>query len=191
LGWYAAAIGACALGMGSKESMVTAPLTIVLFDRMFVFGSLRDAFEHRWRLYLGLALTWGFLAMEVAATPRAGSAGFAAGVTVWTYLLNQAAIIVRYLRLVFWPVDLVINYGQPVPYTLRDVLPQALAVVSLLSLTVAAFRWRPLLAFLGAWFFITLAPTSTFLPIATEVAAERRMYLPLMAVLTTPSINHG
>jgi tetratricopeptide (TPR) repeat protein len=93
-------------------------------------------------------------------------------------------IIVRYLRLVFWPAHLVINYGQPVAYTLGDVFPQAAAVITLLSLTVAAFRWNASLAFLGAWFFVTLAPTSSFVPIATEVAAERRMYLPLMAVVT-------
>jgi tetratricopeptide (TPR) repeat protein len=184
LRWHAVAIGACALGMGSKEAMATSPIIIVLFDRIFVFTTLRDALKSRWQLYLGLALTWAFLAAEVASMPRANSAGFTTGVTVWTYLLNQSEIIIRYLRLVIWPVDLVINYGQPVAYTLRDVLPQAAAVTILLSLTLAAFRWNQPLAFLGAWFFITLAPTSSFLPIATEVAAERRMYLPLMAVPT-------
>ena len=33
--------------------------------------------------------------------------------------------------------------------------------------------------FPGAWFFLILAPTSSVLPIVTEVAAEHRMYLPL------------
>ena len=36
--------------------------------------------------------------------------------------------------------------------------------------------------FLGAAFFLILAPTSSVLPIVTEVAAEHRMYLPLAAV---------
>jgi tetratricopeptide (TPR) repeat protein len=39
-------------------------------------------------------------------------------------------------------------------------------------------------AFLGTWFFVTLAPTSSIIPIATEVGAERRMYLPLIALIT-------
>ena len=30
-------LGACALGMGTKESMVTAPLMVVLYDRVFLF----------------------------------------------------------------------------------------------------------------------------------------------------------
>jgi tetratricopeptide (TPR) repeat protein len=40
-----------------------------------------------------------------------------------------------------------------------------------------------MLGFLGVWFFATLAPTSSIVPIATEVGAERRMYLPLLAVI--------
>ena len=39
-----------------------------------------------------------------------------------------------------------------------------------------------MLGFLGAWVFITLSPTSSFVPIATEVGAERRMYLPMAAL---------
>lgn len=181
--WMVIAVVACALGMGSKESMVTAPLMVVLYDRTFLFTSLRDALASRWRLYLGLAMTWWLLAFHIGARPRAGSAGFSSGVTTWTYLLNQAVMVVRYLKLAFWPSDLVITYGAPAAYGLTDVLPQAAFVVALLLMTLAAFRWNRQAAFLGAWFFITLSPASSFVPIATEVGAERRMYLPLMAVV--------
>ena len=40
-----------------------------------------------------------------------------------------------------------------------------------------------MIGFLGACFFLTLAPTSSFVPIATEVGAERRMYLPLASLV--------
>jgi tetratricopeptide (TPR) repeat protein len=44
------------------------------------------------------------------------------------------------------------------------------------------FLWRkPWLGFLGAWFFIILAPSSSVLPIFTEIAAEHRVYLPMIA----------
>jgi tetratricopeptide (TPR) repeat protein len=66
--------------------------------------------------------------------------------------------------------------------TLVDVWPQALAVVALLGLTIVALVRTPRLGYLGAWFFVALAPTSSIIPIATEVGAERRMYLPLMAL---------
>jgi hypothetical protein len=182
--WQAAAVAACAFGMGVKESMVTAPVVVALFDRVFLFDSFRAAIAVRWRLYAGLALTWLVLIVQLFTVPRAGSAGFGTGVSVWIYFLNQSVMIVRYLRLSVWPSDLVINYGPPVPYALADVLPQAAVVVALLLLTVAAFRRTAAAGFLGAWVFITLAPSSSFVPIATEVGAERRMYLPLMAVVT-------
>ncbi len=181
--WTIVAVLACALGMGVKESMVTAPVMVVLVDRTFLFNSLRAAVTERWRLYGGLALTWLMLVWQLASTPRAGSAGFATGISVWTYLLNQSVMITRYLRLAVWPSALVINYGPPVPYALVDVLPHASVVVVLLGLTLVAVRRNVPAAFLGAWFFITLAPSSSFVPIATEVGAERRLYLPLMAVV--------
>jgi tetratricopeptide (TPR) repeat protein len=52
----------------------------------------------------------------------------------------------------------------------------------LIGAVVALVRWPPA-GFLAAWFFLALAPTSSLVPIATEVGAERRMYLPLMAIV--------
>ena len=45
LAWQVIAVAACAGGMASKESMATAPLMVVLFDRIFLFDSLRDGFK--------------------------------------------------------------------------------------------------------------------------------------------------
>ena len=181
--WQVVAIVCCLLGMASKESMVTAPLMVVVFDRTFVFGSFASAWRARWRFYVGLAATWVLLAALMWSGPRSRSTGFSTGVTPWTYLLNQAQLIVHYLRLTVWPSGLVILYGDPRPLSVGDVWPQALVIVALLAGVVALLLWRPKIGFLGVWFFITLAPTSSFVPIATEVGAERRMYLPLAAIV--------
>jgi tetratricopeptide (TPR) repeat protein len=188
--WEAAAVLACALGMASKESMVTAPIAVVLFDRVFLFDSLRAAFRSRARLYLGLGATWALLAALVASAPRNLSAGFTAhDADPWTYLLNQAVMITRYVRLSIWPQDLVLYYGWPLPLTLTDVLPHALFVLGLLALTAVMLYRSPRVGILGVWFFLTLAPTSSILPIATEVGAERRMYLPLVAIVVLAVIG--
>ncbi len=42
-------------------------------------------------------------------------------------------------------------------------------------------------AFVGTWFFMLLAPSSSVVPIVTEIAAERRIYLALVSVI----IAHG
>jgi tetratricopeptide (TPR) repeat protein len=177
--WLVLAVVACGLGMACKESMVTAPVVVSLYDRIFHEGTRRS----RWRFHAALAATWLVLVALSWSGPRIHSAGLSAGVGVWTYLLNQAVMIVRYLRLTLWPADLVLTYGYPRPLTLGNVLPAAMLVVALLGVTVVLLRLAPRVGFLGAWFFVTLAPTSSIVPIATEVGAERRMYLPLMALV--------
>ena len=82
-----------------------------------------------------------------------------------------------------WPTDLLLDYGLPHPIALAEAcLPPSSCCCWPLT-AVAWFRRREL-AYLGVWFFVTLSPTSSFVPIATEVGAERRMYLPLAALVT-------
>jgi protein O-mannosyl-transferase len=190
--WTTLAIVCCALGMLSKESMVTAPVMVVLYDRVFRFDSLREQFRARRTLYAGLAATWLVLGGVLASRPRT-SIGFDAGTSPWVYLLNQAELIPRYLWLTIWPRDLVLDYGLPRALTLGDVLVPGSIVVALIVATVAAFRFAPAVGFLGAWVFITLAPTSSIVPIATEVGAERRMYLALaaLAALIVALVDRG
>ena len=155
--WSVAAVSSCVAGMACKESMATAPVMVVLYDAIFVFGSVGRAWAGRWRLYLSMAASWILLAILISSGPRIHSAGFGVDVTPWTYLLNQAAMICRYIELAIWPQRLVINYGWPSAVTLADVWPYALVVLVLLGATALALVRRPLLGFLGAWFFITLA----------------------------------
>jgi tetratricopeptide (TPR) repeat protein len=98
-------------------------------------------------------------------------------------LLNQTVMVAHYLRLALWPQGLVLDYGLPQAITLGGVMPAAVVVIALLLATIIGLVFRPFLGFLGAWFFITLAPTSSVIPISTEVGAERRMYLPLAAIV--------
>lgn len=180
--WQSAAVAACVLGMASKESMVTAPLVVVLFDRVFVFESLRQAVRKRWALYLGLFASWIVLAALMWSVPRT-SVGFTAGVSPLMYFVNQIPIVARYLWLSAWPRALVLDYGVPHPVAIREVIAPAVLMAMLGVATLAALVFRPMLGFLGAWIFVTLAPTSSIVPIATEVGAERRMYLPLAALV--------
>ena len=182
--WPAIAVLACLAGTACKETIVVAPLLVVLYDRVFAFRSIAEAFRMRRRLYAGLASSWVVLAALVAAHGQTLSAGFAtANVSPWTYLLNQTMLIPHYLRLAVWPDSLVVYYGWPRALTLGDAWPYPAIVVGLMVATVIALVRRPALGFLGAWVFLLLAPTSSILPIATEVGAERRMYLPLVAII--------
>jgi tetratricopeptide (TPR) repeat protein len=178
--WSAAAIAASALGMATKEVMVTAPIAVAVWN--WVFGGEEDR-PRRWPLVGGLAATWLVLAALLAGEQRAPS--IALGVTTtWQYLLTQSAVIAHYLRLVVWPSPLVFLYTWPLAQSAAEVIPQVLLIGALLGITAYGLRRRHPLAFAGVWFFLVLAPTSSVLPIVTEVAAEHRMYLPLAAVIT-------
>ena len=183
-GWYAAALGTCALGMASKEVMVSAPVVALLYDRIFIAGSFRKSLRRRRGLWLALASTWVLLALLVYSSHnRAGSAGFGLGITVWEYARTQFGCIIHYLRLAFWPSPLVLDYGAPVARTAAEIVPYAIAVFVLLAATVAVLALRPKLGFLGVWFFAILAPTSSIVPLPGQTEAEHRMYLPLAAVI--------
>ena len=187
--WQVAAVAACAAGAMCKESMAVAVPIVMLYDRTFLFSSWRDTMRSRWPLYLALAATWVELAWLVSRAPRGSSAGWSPDpglvtpVTPAVYLLNQAVMIVRYLRLTFWPTAMVLDYGVPRALTLAHVAPQMMAVSALGVLTLVALIRAPAVGFLGAWFFVTLAPSSSVVPIYTEVGAERRMYLASMAIV--------
>ena len=186
--WYLAAVAACWLGVGCKEVAATAPLIVLVYDRVFLARSFKQVFARRWRLYVPLAATWLLLAalvMPVMST--AGSRGGIGGMIYWKalhyYALTQSIMIMRYLGLCFWPHPLVMDYGILPTVKIALSVPQTIAMVVLLVGTVLAFRNRPWLGFLGVWFFGILAPSSSFVPLLIQPAAEKRMYLPLAAVV--------
>ncbi len=189
-GWCIAGTLACLLGMGSKEVMIGAPLLVLLYDRAFRLDSWREwrttmPAERRW-FHVALFATSGLLIALMLGAPRARSAGFHLGVTWYDYLNSQGWAIPHYLRLVAWPDALTFDYG-PRPFARWVGVPGLVA----LSLTGAGVLWCwcnanrwGWLAFCGSWFFVVLAPSSSFVPIATEIAGDRRIYLAIAGVLT-------
>jgi tetratricopeptide (TPR) repeat protein len=111
------------------------------------------------------------------------SAGFALpGAAPLLYARSELGVILHYLRLVFWPSGLSLDYGWPIASSAREIVPGAIVVGILLAATLWALVRKPTWGFLGAWFFLILAPTSSFMPIR-DLAFEQRMYLPLAAVV--------
>ena len=189
--WYAAAVVACGLGMGSKAVMITAPCVVLLYDRIFLAKSFVGALRRRWGLYLCLAATWGVLmwlgiVRGVLDPTKGGSAtvGFGyKGVTPLEYALTQCDVIVHYLKLSFWPSGLCLDYGWAAVKSAGAVAVPSVVIAAFLVGTVWCLARKPQLGFVGAWFFIILAPTSSFIPIK-DLVFEHRMYLPLAGVIT-------
>ncbi|MGH7997408.1 MAG: tetratricopeptide repeat protein, partial [Opitutaceae bacterium] len=183
--WAVLSVGACLLGVGTKEVIVAAPLLVLLYDRGFLAGSFRGAWRRRGACLSALFATWIPLAALVARTgSRGGTAGFGSAVPWWAYALTQVRAVAHYLRLAFWPHPLIADYGRilggPPAALARDFALLASLVCVGAVLLVKRSPW----GFLAAWFFVILAPSSSVVPVATEIIAEQRMYLPLAAVVT-------
>jgi tetratricopeptide (TPR) repeat protein len=188
LGWYLVAIAACALGVGSKEVAVTAPLAVMLYDRAFrldQWRELRRPGNGRGWLYIALTSACAAAFAFLAVGARGNTAGFHGGMTWYGYLYTQCWAIAHYLRLVMWPNALVIDYGEKLITGGRGI-PGAVLLGIFAVATLAAWKRIPKygwFAFLGTEFFLLLGPSSSFVPVRTEVAAERRIYLALANVL--------
>lgn len=183
--WSLLAVIACFLGVAAKEFVAVVPLLVLLYDRTFVAGTFRAAWHARRLFYLGLASSWLLFAVLLGSAPhRNHNVGFGLGVSGWEYLLTQCRALAIYLKLAIWPHPLVVDYGNVLVERAGDVAVQAVVIGSLLAATFWALARRPVLGFLGAWFFILLGPSSSFIPLTTQTIAEHRMYLPLAAVCT-------
>ena len=182
--WYSASVVACLLGMACKEVMVSAPLMVLLYDRTFLSGTFAQAWRQRWRLYVGLAATWILLGCLVASTHnRSGSTGYGTTVAWQAYGLTQLRAVVLYLKLSVWPDPLVFDYGDGLAHSVSEVASSAFIVAILLVGTLVALRRWPVLGFVGVWFFVILAPTTSVMPVVTQTMAEHRMYLSLAGVV--------
>ena len=183
--WLSCSLAACFFGMGCKEVMVTAPLVVLWFDRAYVAADWREMFLKRRSYYLLLFSTWGVLVwsmLHFQTDYRSGALIQVAGLTSWTYLLSQSAVIVHYLSLVFWPSGQCVYPDWPIAHSILEVWPQFLFMSFFLVVTIWCVFRHPKWGFLVGSFFLILAPTSSILPIK-DLAFEHRMYLPLASVI--------
>jgi protein O-mannosyl-transferase len=182
--WHACAMVSCALGMGTKEVMASAPIAVFLFDVIFVSGGFQRALRDRWRVDAGFAATW-IIVIALTLTSELGrrAVGVEQGITLLNYLRIECQAVVLYLRLAIWPTPLIFDYGPnlPIPSWPILVLPGTILLVLLGFAIREVVRCRPA-GFLAFMFFMLLAPTSSFIPIAGQPIAENRMYLPLALV---------
>ncbi len=172
--------GAAAL---TKQDKVTLPVAIVLLDYLVLSGQDWRVLLRSWPSYLLFAFS-GVAGFFVVIKPIlfAPSAGFSLD---WvTYLFTQFRMYFLYLRLTFLPVGLTLD---------RDITPSAnifeqgswlamLLLIGAVATVVYLHRRRPLLAFSTLFFFLTMAPTSSFYPLL-DFYADRHIYLSLVGLL--------
>lgn len=196
--WYVAILATTFLGILSKETAATVPFVLLLHHFCFRTrsGSTRTS---RWLAFslLLVPLLYAFYLARFqllsdtgsdGTAPRAWlfipSAGFhLEGVSVWSYLLTQFGVVLWYLRLFFLPTRQCFDYAWPfveTPWQLDVVLP-FLALLSIAAAGLLSYRRYRLATFCVGWFFLSLAPSSSIIPLR-DAAFEQRMYLPIFGL---------
>ena len=187
--WFIAAACSALFAMGSKEWAVTLPAVVFLYDFLFLSGGKLKPVLSRWYAYALLILSWGEIWHTVDLTVKGGgtSVGFhiqnSAGIplTAWTYLLTSFNVIWTYFRLLILPINQNLDYEYAVAQTLFE-FPTLLSMVGHFAVVGAAFwlykkKGWILVPFGVAWFYITLSPTQSFVPVM-DVIFEHRIYMP-------------
>jgi protein O-mannosyl-transferase len=172
------------LAMGSKEWAVTLPAMLFLYDFLFIAEGKIQTVLTRSMVYILVALPWGYVAYNLTSSKLSG-AGFGIsgqnGITPWTYWLTSLNVMWTYIRLLILPINQNLDYSYHHAMTLFE-FPTLLSFLGHICVVVASIwfyvkrKWT-LLPFGAAWFYITLSPTQSFVPIL-DVIFEHRLYLP-------------
>ncbi len=176
----------------TKEYAVALIGLLLLTDLMFPIQlgdqpvSSLGSIKRNWRLYVPLALAGvAGVAFVLRTLSGAKTAGFhVKEATPVEYLFTQFRAWWGYVRLFAFPFGLNLDHDFPFTRSLADPWSWAGLLLALLSVA-AAIRYRkqyPLAAFGCLAYFLLLAPTSSFVPIA-DPFVEHRMYLPMLGLI--------
>ena len=165
----------------SKPMLVTLPFVLLLLD-YWPLGRLEK--KTVWNLAAEKVPFFLLSIADCVITFNAQKSGRAIneGVPLSYHLAATVVSYARYLGKLFWPSSLAVHYPQPAHWPAATVL---LAVVLLLGISLAVFRWRgrAWLAVGWFWFLGMLVPVIGLVGIGGLSIADRYAYLPSVGVI--------
>ena len=183
--YLSGAVASFLVSIGSKETAVTFPLVLLLWDRLIrgkhgsdLRATLISNHLPFWIVLL-LAAAWAWSHPRYTAL-----AEFSFTIRpFWNHLLSQAHAMAYSVLLFFTPWNQNFDHDMPVFDSLAQ-YPLLLDMLLLAAMAAGAFiarRRLPLVAFGIAWFFIQFLPTS-LIP-RNDLLSERNLYLPAIGLL--------
>jgi len=191
----------CICAMFTKEFTVTLPIILILLE-FLVLKDRRKSTSQKIKRLLPFMLAIFIIPVIVithSSNPHMNDSGQIewvkeSGITgevapghaesVKTYLLTQPRVFITYLRLLVFPVSQTLDYDYPKAVSFLS-LSVIIPLIVMAGLLISAWLLRkkmPLFFFGICWFFITLLPESSVIPIL-DVIAEHRLYLPLVGLV--------
>lgn len=199
--FYVFSVFSCCAAMFTKETAFTIPSMLALYDMVFCQGFLRQRIIRLTPFLLTMAfIPYNVIGLDNSATPQVGGAFLSSlnlvnfsHISPWEYLLTQFRAVVFYLKLLLMPLGLSLEHDFRISrsFTESGVIFSLLLHLSILgygSYLLWASRSdrksnfiEKLAGFGIFWFYITLLPTSSVIPL-NEMAVEYRTYLPSFGI---------
>jgi tetratricopeptide (TPR) repeat protein len=180
---FAGSLVSAVLAMLTKENAFTLPFTIILIEFFFLTTKKKFSINFRdYRIILLIAALMGLLIiipLKFSFNIFKPITGHTYTITPVNYLLTQFSVIVKYIQLLFLPINQKFIYDYKVSnnfFEIRTLLSFSV-LVSLIILAILSFKRYRTISFGIFWFFITLSVESGFIPIA-DIIFEHRTYLP-------------
>jgi tetratricopeptide (TPR) repeat protein len=188
---YSICLMSAVLAMKTKEIAFTLPLILILYECIFFKGKIK----RRIFLLIPVFLTMFIIPftmididkpLEILASDIHEATRLQTGMPRMDYVFTEIRVIITYIKLIFLPINLNIDYDYPLFNSLinAEVFLSFLFLLTLFSVGVfLLYRYLHsgtpaiLIPFGILWFFITLLIESGMIPIV-DVIFEHRMYLP-------------
>ncbi|MEI6123998.1 MAG: tetratricopeptide repeat protein [Bacteroidota bacterium] len=182
---YAASLVSGVFALLTKENAFTLPFAMVLFDIFFIRKKKITINFKDYRLLIVLAalagaiIIIGFKFSFSIFNSIPPNESHTEVITPLTYLYTQFGVILKYIQLLFLPVNQMVDYDIPVAtsfFHLKTLFSFTILLL-LFVLGIFMFKKQRLISFGIFWFFLTLAVESSIVPI-NDLMFEHRTYLP-------------
>ncbi|MEW6303903.1 MAG: tetratricopeptide repeat protein [Verrucomicrobiota bacterium] len=189
--WYAAGLGAFALGLMAKPMLVTLPCTFILLDHWPLHRRpLPEWRTESWRV----AIEWhakekwpffGLAAVASLITVAAQSGEAVVSVDqlpLGLRLSNAVGSYAAYLGRTIWPFQLAAHYPHPESWPWWQVGGALLILAGMSAVAIRQVKARPYLLIGWLWYLGTLVPVIGIVQVGDQALADRYTYVPLLGV---------
>lgn len=184
--WHIAGLLGFVIGLCTKGTLVTLPVALILYEMLILAPPGQEPLTLFWRepgrlkKYLPvLSIFCAYVLFRFVYIPGLFTriaANRPEETPPWVYLLTQFRAWIYYIRLYLWPHPLITDYaGFGWSRSLAD--GRVLFALAIICMIVALALWmrrsNAVLTFFIAWFFLTLLPEASVIPLATAVNGYR------------------
>ncbi len=190
-GWFFSLAGLfCLLAMLSKETALTLPLLIFIFDLYFYQDPAKGWIVRNWKWLIALAAVYllaGLWLFRPGMTAKLGADLAAQAMPLGQRILLEPEVLAWYALLIIFPFPQFLSLEHQFTFSgsaadLSLALSSWLIILAVIFLALAKARKWKIFSFAVIWYFGQLAMEA--LPLPIDLANEHRLYLALLAILT-------